>query len=613
MSGPPVRPLIGLPAPSRSLSEAAAVALAVATWFGAWLSRPLPAAIGIGVVLLAFAWRRPVLLIIGVGLLASSLAASAWAGLVPVSARPFTGSVLLVSDPASGLGGVRADVKLDDGSRVELWARGGPARSIGDLLAGERLDVRGDLEPPPDDAMWLAVRHVVGRLTVTEVRSAPEPNDPPARVANAYRRLLATGAYALPAEQRPLFLGFVLGDDRGQDPALVDDFRGSGLSHLLAVSGQNVAFLLLVARPVLLRLAMPARLAVTLTLLGWFAMLTRFEPSVLRATAMAAVAALAVFRGVPVSPVRALSLAVAGLLLVDPLLQASVGFRLSVGAAAGIVLLAARISVVLPGPTALRQAMAVTVAAQAGVAPVLVSTFGGVPPVSLVANLLAVPAAGPVMMWGLTAGAVAGLAGPVGGGALSRLVHLPTRLLLSWVAFVARTAASAPLGTASLLPVVMAAAAGTLFVLTRRWGRHAVAGLAAIGFVLAILSPSLALRTNGSEMVSVADGARLWRSTDVAVLVVDQATARPADVLEGVRRRGIGRLDLVVSASGSAAADALIASVRQRVDIGDLWQPVDGSLTGARTPEIGTFDVGAVRVFVRENDPKVIVDVTGPP
>src|SRR3546814_9440029 len=95
-------------------------------------------------------------------------------------------------------------------------------------------------------------------------------------------------------------------------------------------------------------------------------------------------------------------------------------------ACAAIVLLAPPISSVLPGPAAIRDALGVTLAAQFGVAPVLLATFGPMPVASIPANLLAVPVAGAVMAWGITAGLVAGVAG----GAFAELVHLPTRLAL---------------------------------------------------------------------------------------------------------------------------------------------------------------------------------------
>ena len=67
---------------------------------------------------------------------------------------------------------------------------------------------------------------------------------------------------------------------------MVEQFRASGLSHLTAVSGQNVAFLLAAAAPLLRRLRPWTRWTATVALIGWFMSVTRFEPSVLRAGAM---------------------------------------------------------------------------------------------------------------------------------------------------------------------------------------------------------------------------------------------------------------------------------------------------------------------------------------
>ena len=78
---------------------------------------------------------------------------------------------------------------------------------------------------------------------------------------------------------------------------MVDAFRASGLSHLTAVSGENVAFVLAAASPLLRRLRPWWRWAATLGLIGWFMTLTRFEPSVLRAGVMAMLASSAFVLG----------------------------------------------------------------------------------------------------------------------------------------------------------------------------------------------------------------------------------------------------------------------------------------------------------------------------
>ena len=180
-------------------------------------------------------------------------------------------------------------------------------------LAG-RLEALG-----PADAHELAKRHIRGRLTVASI-DGWSAGDPASRAANRIHRTLATGAAVLPPAERALFLGFVLGDDREQSPAVKQAFRDSGLAHLTAVSGENVAFLLVVVSPLLGRLGLRSRWAATIAVIAWFALLTRFEPSVLRACVMAGLAATATFLARPVSTVRLLGLAVTGLLLVDPLL-----------------------------------------------------------------------------------------------------------------------------------------------------------------------------------------------------------------------------------------------------------------------------------------------------
>jgi competence protein ComEC len=439
------RPLGGQaaePVAPRSFGDAGVAAGAFVVTVGAWWSPPVPLAVASSAVALALALRRPVLVVLAAGLLASALGHRGWAGTAPVPAGPWSGEATLMTDPEPLASGVRAIVEVD-GARVEAAAFGAAARRLAPRLAGERVQIEGRLRPPqPDWAARLAVRHVRGRLAVEEV-GAWRRGTVPSTVANSLRRLLERGAASLPAEQRSLLSGLVLGDDRYQSKEMKDAFAAAGLTHLLAVSGQNVAFVLLAVSPLLRRVRIRARLLGTVAVLAFFALLTRFEPSVLRATTMAGAAALASTVGRPTSRLRALALALSGLLLVDPLLAHSLGFQLSVAATAGIVLLGPRIAALIPGPRWVALPLSVTLAAQLATAPLIVATFGPVPLASVPANLLAAPAAGAVMTYGLAVGTVAGLCPPVVAG----LLHLPTGLMLWWVAAVARRAAALPLPT----------------------------------------------------------------------------------------------------------------------------------------------------------------------
>lgn len=565
------------------MSDLGTVVMAVAAAGGAWAAWPLPLPIGIGVVALALLGRWPAVLILGVAMLTATLAARSWAGLHPPTSGAFGGVVTLVGDPATVGAETRVEVRIRD-KRVEAWAHGASARALTDRLAGERVAIGGRIEPvPPQSRGRLAARHIAARLSVDRVGEW-RAGDPASRLANGVRRTLARGVEPLSTQHRALFLGFVLGDDRGQSAEVVDDFRGAGLTHLLVVSGENLAFVLALAGPLLRRLAIGGRLVAAAAVLVFFGLLTRWEPSVLRAVAMVSVSMLAWAMGRPSSTIRLLGLAVTGLLLIDPLLVHSVGFLLSVGACTGIAVLARPIADALPGPRVLADALGVTMAAQLGVAPILVPVFGGVPVASLPANLLAVPAAGPVMMWGIVAGLPAGVVG----GVVARLVCVPTGLLIGWVAGVAKWSSSAPLGqlgavhVLALVAVVVAAA-----VLRTRGARTVLVACAA----LVLLQPAAALVTGRPPWhTQPATGSDLYRSGGATVLVVD--TARADQLLRAVHSAGVRRVDmLVVTRSSKTTADA-VASLLARVPARLVARPSD-------VHAASDVDVGALAVRIR--------------
>ncbi|TMK86240.1 MAG: hypothetical protein E6G57_12615, partial [Actinobacteria bacterium] len=236
------------------MSDLSTVVLALAAAGGAWMAWPVPLPIAIGVVGVALLGRWPIILIVGAALLTGTLAARSWAGLHPPRNGAVAGVVTLLGDPATVGAETRVEVRIGT-KRVEAWAHGRAARSLTDRLAGERVEMAGRLESVPSSARArLSAQHIAARLSVDRV-GAWHTGDPASRLANGVRRTLTRGAQSLSPSHRALFLGFVLGDDRGQSAEVVDDFRGAGLTHLLVVSGENLAFVLALVGPVLRRLA----------------------------------------------------------------------------------------------------------------------------------------------------------------------------------------------------------------------------------------------------------------------------------------------------------------------------------------------------------------------
>ena len=422
-------------------------ALIVGVWLGArgvvvWCALCAVAAM---VARLGARWVGHVrALVVWVGLLLAivgwALGSRAWAHTQPRQLGSYEGWAQVAADPSPYGPGLRLTVEVE-GERFDLWAYGGRRARLAEAQAGEYLWVSGERTALGGgaSARRAAVRHVVGRFEL-EVLGDRISGGALDRGSNRVRaRLRWSAEHTMSAESAALFTGLVLGDDARQDAALVEAFRRSGLSHLTAVSGQNVAFVLAAALPVLRRLRPWWRWAGTVGTVGWFMAITRFEPSVLRAGAMAVLAATSFVLGLQATAVRLLALAVMALVIVDPLLVWSVGFWLSVGATAGVCVLSPRWHARLPGPVWLRLPLAVTLGAQVGVALPSLLVFGRLPLVSPLANLAAVPVAGVVMLYGLPAGLLApGLPAP-----LRTIVMAPNSVGTRWVAAVARVGAAA--------------------------------------------------------------------------------------------------------------------------------------------------------------------------
>src|SRR6266545_32026 len=274
------------------------------------------------------------------------------------------------------------------------------------------------------------------------------------RAAGALRAGLRQACAPLPAAPGGLLPGLVEGDTSRLDPQVSDDFRATGMTHLLAVSGANVAIVL----SVVLLLARWCRAGPWLAaglcgvaLVG-FVILARPSPSVLRAATMGGLGLLALALGRHRAACPALLASVVVLVLADPALANDAGFALSVFATGGLLLLAPVWRDALrrrrvPGPLA--EALAIPAAAQVACAPVIAGISGTVSLVAAPANLLAEPAVAPATVLGVVA-AVASAVWPAGAAFVAWLGSWPAR----WLVAVAGAGARVPDG-------VMAWPAGT--------------------------------------------------------------------------------------------------------------------------------------------------------
>ncbi|MGI9578947.1 MAG: ComEC/Rec2 family competence protein [Microthrixaceae bacterium] len=472
------------------------------------------------------------------------------------------GEAELGSDPERRQHGVTAELVVQGRRWFADFGRETESAVAG-LRSGDRLEisatVREFTDAPPG---WVRSRHLAGRLQVVAAE-AMEGTRIWFTSANGVHELLDRGASSMSDEHRALYLGLVVGDDRGQDDLTRFHFRASGLSHLLAVSGQNMVFVLAVLSPLLSRMTFRWRWFAGASAIAGFVLITRAEPSVLRAAVMAVLALTAMSMGRVTSGVRILAITVSVLLVADPMLVHSVGFRLSVAATAGLVLFARPLASWLRGPEWVTNPLAVTVAAQFGAVPVMVATFGPVSVLSVPANLAAEPAAGLVMTSGLTAGLAAGIVREE----LAWVLQAPGRVAVWWVDAVAEAVSGLSLPPVGLVGWVAILAGCALSVATlKRFGARMLgrAAMAAVVPAVVLLRPPFP----GPQEVRQLDGPveLIACPGEWIASVTEKVDDRiAADVTEALWQVGLARVAVLVAPVDNPAlanlADALDARV----------------------------------------------------
>ena len=496
-----------------------------------------------------------------------------------------------------------------------------PAEGWSGLLPSQQVMVDGRLMPPTRRDLTVAV---------LSVRSAPARVGGPSgvqAVAGRIRAGLRDAAAVLPERPRGLLPGLVDGDVSGLDPQLAADFKTAGLSHLLAVSGTNVA---IVTGAVLLLLrgltAGPRTSAVGAGLaLAGFVVLARPSPSVLRAAVMGVIALLALASGRPRSALPALAAAVLILVFVSPPLAQDPGFALSVLATAGLIVLAPGWTAWLRSrgvPRGVAEALAVPAAATVATAPVIAAISGSVSLVSIPANLLAEPAVAPATVLGVLAAAVSPLSGDAARG-LAWFAGVPVR----WIVEVGTRAAHVPLAAVSWpggLPGAAVLVLGmALAVPVLRWrpGRRVV--LAATAGAAVVLVPVRAVSPGWPPpgwlfvACSVGQGDALVVGAGGGTAMVVDTGPEPTEVDGCLRRLGVRWVPLLVLTHMHADhVDGLDGVLNGRsvaeLDVGPSQEPAAGwreVQDGARRHGV---PVRTVSVGERRGFDGLTVDVLAP-
>jgi len=332
-----------------------------------------------------------------------------------------------------------------------------------DYHYGQRIEVRGKLQTPPDGhdfsyRDYLARRSIHSLISYAHVEVVKEKAGNPILVAiyQLRERSEDTLTAILPSPESDLLMGILLGNDRGLPDTLNDAYQVTGTAHIIAISGFNVALLAGLVTSLLSR-ALGKRRGTTwaVILLTFYCILVGAEAAVVRATIMGSLGMLGALLGRRNNGLNTLGITVLGMCLVNPNLPWDIGFQLSFMATLGLVLyaqpfetwlteqLASRLKPELVERLAvpLTQYLLFTLIAQVMVLPLLAFHFRRLSWLFLVANPLVLPVQPLVMVLGGVA-LLGGLLFPGLGRVLGYLAWpfaAYTNRMVTWLAALAPT------------------------------------------------------------------------------------------------------------------------------------------------------------------------------
>ena len=336
------------------------------------------------------------------------------------------------------------------------------------LIAGDAVRWSGRFRPLTESEydLWLASQGISALCQATDL-TLVQHDDSAAGALEGFRQASGDALQrVLPEPEGGLAAAILIGLRDRVDKEVAADFTTAGVSHIVAISGWNIAIVAATVAALLGGLFSRRRRAVvTLGAIVAYTLFAGASPSVVRAAVMAGVALLAIESGRGSRAMVGLAWAVAAMLVVEPGTVGDAGFQLSAAATAGLIAWAAPLTKRLddrapwlPGP--LRESLGVSLAAQAATLPIVLLAFGRLALIAPAANLVAVPLVPPAM----AAGAVAFVAGWIGTiGApfwLCGLLAMPAWALLAGLIWVVHLAAAVPGANETLAFPANAAAAG---------------------------------------------------------------------------------------------------------------------------------------------------------
>jgi competence protein ComEC len=477
---------------------------------------------------------------------------------LPTGNGPWTATVEARGSDRDGQQLATLRIAVADTGATRSWLVAATLPRYPEIEPGLRVTVDGSLRAPPTGPYGDYLRRidVVGTLQSRSLAVNGSVDGAAAALERLRRGAGDALAAAIPEPEAGLAAGIVIGLRDRVDRDLAADFTTVGASHVVAISGWNIAIVAATVAALAHRFSRRRRSVILAIAIVAYVLFAGASPSVVRAAAMAGVVLIARESGRAGRAAAALGWAAAILLVIEPSLVVDPGFQLSTLATAGILAwsnrLDARLRTIAGGrlPGWLAESLAVSLAAQAATLPVVLATFGRLAIISPVINLAVVPLVAPAMAAALIAllgGAVAVLGGPA---IVATVAGLPAWAILTAMCTVIRAGAALPIASLTIEPP---------------WTVVAAIGVVAVPVAASIVLKRRSARRRGkSQSPRVPSVARSPAALPSAsTRTPDRSQRRPMRLAALILAIAVGGLGLVVAHRADGTTRITVLDVGQ--------------------------------------------------
>ncbi len=368
------------------------------------------------------------------------------------SGKSYTTTLNVKSDPRSSnfaVDFIGVDTYLD---RRVLVSSSWETRSvILGLKVGEKVKVTGHLEHLNEYQKYLKREHIVAEFVIESVYKIYPNKSFTNNATQSMRDVIATGCSKLQPSEMGVCEALLIGKRDSIDKELYETYKKSQLTHLLVASGANIAFLVGFVKPLLSRMRRNYSSIVLIFIALFYCTLTRFEPSILRASVMVIIPTLLSMRGIGISNIKLFLFTLLGCSILDPYLLFRVGFWLSLFASGGLIFLSPKLKSFIKSEI-VRNTISATICVQ----PILWLVFGFELPLRWWASVIGIIIGESITTFGMVVVIITGVLVPQG--VITELLLVPLQIACSGLNSIATIGASSysiPIGYVATMYLIL--------------------------------------------------------------------------------------------------------------------------------------------------------------